>query len=928
MARKFFGSVLVMLCLTCSAIPVNSADDTTRSNDLVVEVLNSKHIYSSSEIISLTVRTNGQTISSQYEIEWILFEGYSQNGTFIKNGSISWVANTIIAENIIELSEFYDGHLKYTLILMVFEDGLAISESEFKFMIFRDNIQEQIGDFLVFGDSISDQGNSFSAFGTPQSPPYYSGRFSNGPVWAEKVATEYGKTLAAGNFGGPGTNRAFGGAQTGNGMSFLIIPNVGEQIDRYLSNVNSNINQNDLIFLFAGGNDFVFGAANPNITLQNMVEHANTLADAGGKKFVVVNLPPIEKTPTYSSNTPSDIAQAGSKVSYYNTQLPIEMSSLALERNISIQVIDIYSMFNEIYYNGTFGGITNVVDEACGYTTGSCNSNDIAPNPDEFMFWDYIHPTRVIHDALAELMLQEIGLPDTDGDSIEDGIDLCEWTPKIESANTYGCSPSQLDDDEDGVKNGADLCPNTGENYTVDSNGCADYQKDSDQDGVYDDIDFCPNTIIGNNVDAIGCADYQKDSDGDSVTDDVDLCPNTIIGEEVDEEGCATYQRDSDGDEVTDNVDLCPSTESNEIADENGCANYQKDSDSDSITDDKDLCANTNVGSIVNLVGCALYQLDSDSDTVNDEIDQCPQTIQNMPVDENGCADYEKDSDYDEIMDDLDICPETLQEYIVDQFGCADYQKDSDYDGYNDEIDPCPLTYGNKDGCPIISITTYTPSDQTIFLLSEEVNYKIYVSCDSGCSMDIFAYPYFLADTDINSYLIAENRTNGTIEFTMDYTNYNVEALSLEILAKSGLAQSNIENTVYFVERLPEEETEAIPEEEEDGLSGVFESGKEFVADSGAVVILLNIGLVLAIIFVLVLLIKTPKNEVLITSQSDMMKTTDFEVDESQSLFNADIAEKESLYFTEDEFIRNMDETDESSIKEDKLDIEWLDELI
>ena len=83
-SRRYFGSLVVVLCVLSSAIPLNSAQDEGRNNNLVVEVLNSKYIYSSSETISLTVRTNGQTINSQYEIEWILFEGYSQNGTFVK----------------------------------------------------------------------------------------------------------------------------------------------------------------------------------------------------------------------------------------------------------------------------------------------------------------------------------------------------------------------------------------------------------------------------------------------------------------------------------------------------------------------------------------------------------------------------------------------------------------------------------------------------------------------------------------------------------------------------------------------------------------------------------------------------------------------------------------------------------------------------
>ena len=47
---------------------------------------------------------------------------------------------------------------------------------------------------ITFGDSLSDRRNVFNATlgGTPASPPYADGRFSNGPVWVEVLATGLG----------------------------------------------------------------------------------------------------------------------------------------------------------------------------------------------------------------------------------------------------------------------------------------------------------------------------------------------------------------------------------------------------------------------------------------------------------------------------------------------------------------------------------------------------------------------------------------------------------------------------------------------------------------------------------------------------------------------------------------------------------------
>src|SRR5574338_599415 len=58
---------------------------------------------------------------------------------------------------------------------------------------------------FFFGDSLSDTGNVYSVTSLlnaatlglvpvqPLSPPYFNGRFSNGPLWTEQVATRLGQ---------------------------------------------------------------------------------------------------------------------------------------------------------------------------------------------------------------------------------------------------------------------------------------------------------------------------------------------------------------------------------------------------------------------------------------------------------------------------------------------------------------------------------------------------------------------------------------------------------------------------------------------------------------------------------------------------------------------------------------------------------------
>src|SRR3954462_11973986 len=84
---------------------------------------------------------------------------------------------------------------------------------------------------VVFGDSLSDIGNISSAtFGTTPGPSYYNGRFSNGPVYAETLATGLGLPALARSTAS-GNDYAYGGAQTAGtgGFEGLFINDVDEQ---------------------------------------------------------------------------------------------------------------------------------------------------------------------------------------------------------------------------------------------------------------------------------------------------------------------------------------------------------------------------------------------------------------------------------------------------------------------------------------------------------------------------------------------------------------------------------------------------------------------------------------------------------------------------------------------------------------------------
>ncbi|MBV8232201.1 MAG: hypothetical protein JO329_19640, partial [Planctomycetaceae bacterium] len=73
----------------------------------------------------------------------------------------------------------------------------------------------QFTQLVAFGDSLTDVGNVYHITnGTfPVSPPYDQGRFSDGPVWVEELASRMGLPAPLPSSEG-GTDFAFGGAET------------------------------------------------------------------------------------------------------------------------------------------------------------------------------------------------------------------------------------------------------------------------------------------------------------------------------------------------------------------------------------------------------------------------------------------------------------------------------------------------------------------------------------------------------------------------------------------------------------------------------------------------------------------------------------------------------------------------------------------
>ncbi|MCI0460850.1 MAG: SGNH/GDSL hydrolase family protein [Gemmataceae bacterium] len=267
-------------------------------------------------------------------------------------------------------------------------------------------------DIIVFGESSSDTGNLFAATGgAVAGAPYYWGRFSDGPVWVEVLAEELGLPVPTPSLLG-GTNYAWAGAETGGGLSsFFETPNVGQQIDFFLG-AGGTLASDDLLVVWGGANDIIAWEApsSPAQIVQNFSHHLTSLAAAGGQTFVVPNLPALGQAPLFRG-TPDEV-RIDTLAVQVNKLLDRELEGLEAALGITIVRLDVAGLADGMLHDPQEFGLTNVTDPACpgcGIGFPSPDAGDtMVPNPDDYLWWDFIHPTRGVHRTIGELAAEAV----------------------------------------------------------------------------------------------------------------------------------------------------------------------------------------------------------------------------------------------------------------------------------------------------------------------------------------------------------------------------------------------------------------------------------------------------------------------------------------------------------------------------------------
>lgn len=244
--------------------------------------------------------------------------------------------------------------------------------------------KQSFGEIVVFGDSLADNGNYYAASGQtwPPSPPYWEGRFSNGPVWVEYLADYMGLSAELKDW-------AVGYATSTDMLYNQIIPYLGSEA----------IYTDSLYILQSGSNDFIEPVStDPNVlvgtAVGNIVASIQTLYGYGARNFLIANAPDYGLMPLATkTGDPVIIGSMTAIAVAFNEALAgaIGQFELALP-DATFYTVDFFGLINKAVANPSLYGLTNVVDAFLPEMIG---------NPNEFLFFDDIHPTTASHYLLV-----------------------------------------------------------------------------------------------------------------------------------------------------------------------------------------------------------------------------------------------------------------------------------------------------------------------------------------------------------------------------------------------------------------------------------------------------------------------------------------------------------------------------------------------
>jgi len=273
---------------------------------------------------------------------------------------------------------------------------------------------------VVFGDSLSDNGNlyAFMKNKMPLSPPYFEGRFTNGPVWVELLTSYFYPQDGNDHL----LNYAFGGAEIsekGDSGAFFTFD---REIDAYLLAHNNVLEKEywrtSLFIVWIGANNYLAipdnAQAAVNEVMKGLIRGLKTLVKKGATHILVVNMPDLGKIPIAREFKAVKILSMLSR--RHNKLLALRMAQLARSYpHVQWISFDVNEMMHDILTHPADHGFSNIRDTCYEEMVEEPSSQSILKmvatvkphlnNPDAcngYLFFDPVHPSAPAHAEMAE----------------------------------------------------------------------------------------------------------------------------------------------------------------------------------------------------------------------------------------------------------------------------------------------------------------------------------------------------------------------------------------------------------------------------------------------------------------------------------------------------------------------------------------------
>ena len=272
---------------------------------------------------------------------------------------------------------------------------------------------------------------------------YDNGRWSNGPVWPEYLAPMVGinthdktKYINLSHAGGwslcvgdktVGISDLVGSPKTvaTNMVNGSLIPPCLKLISKNFLYKEKTFRHDDLVVVFFGGNDYLNLYQDPARVVEAQKEIIEMAANNGAGAIAWLNMPDLANTPRFVKGSKLNKAtEVTALINKHNYLLKSEFNHLQpLYKNKGVKLIhiDANKIFNDILDNFQSHGFS-VLDEPCStiFTPGlddeeiannptfaatnelSDLNGGICANPNEYMFWDSVHPTTATHSLIAD----------------------------------------------------------------------------------------------------------------------------------------------------------------------------------------------------------------------------------------------------------------------------------------------------------------------------------------------------------------------------------------------------------------------------------------------------------------------------------------------------------------------------------------------